>query len=70
MILFYHADCPQKSVELFELVIVFRSVGTDVENHRQISPLLSKVSAGFFFFFLEKHTHTVWACEETLKCVT
>lgn len=62
MILFYHADCPQKSVELFELVIVFRSVGTDVENHRQISPLLSKVSAGFFFFFLfflEKHTHTV-----------
>lgn len=52
MILSYRADCPQESLELFELVIVFRSVGTGVENHRQISALLSQVSAGFFFFFL------------------
>lgn len=73
MILSYRADCPQESLELFELVIVFQSVGTGVENHRQISALLSQVSAGFFFFsvfFLEKHTHAVWTCEETLQRVT
>lgn len=72
MILSYRADCPQESLELFELVIVFRSVGTGVENHRQISALLSQVSAVFFFsvFFLEKHTHAVWTCEETLQRVT
>lgn len=70
MILFYRADCPQESMELFELVIVFRSVGTGVENHRQISALLSQVSAVFSVFFLEKHTHAVWTCEETPQRVT
>lgn len=60
MILSYRADCPQESLELFELVIVFRSVGTGVENHRQISALLSQVSAVFFsVFFLEKHTRSL-----------
>lgn len=59
-ILFYRAGCPQKSMKLFELVTVFQSAGIGVENHRQISPLLSKVSAFFFFFPRKIRSRNMW----------
>lgn len=58
--LFYHADCPQKPMKFYELVVVFQSVGIGVENHSQISLLLSKILASFFFFPRKTQSLNMW----------